>query len=58
MRGVLGKERSRVESNGNYFLHCLTKYGQGDGETRHRSSAAKSGRGMFEMLGFLQSASH
>lgn len=47
-----------MEWNGNYFLHYLTKYGQGGGETRHRSSVTKRGRGMFEMLGYLQSANH
>lgn len=52
------KERSRVEWSCNYFLHCLTKYGQGGGETRHRSSPAKWGRCMFQMLGFPQSTRH
>lgn len=46
----------RVEWSGNYFLHCLTKYGQGGGETRHRSSPAKRGQDMFRMLLFPQSA--
>lgn len=53
-----GEEPRGVEWNGNYFLHYLTKYGQGGGETRHRSSVTKWGRGMFEMLGYLQSANH
>lgn len=53
--GESGEER-RVEWSGNYFLHCLTKYGQGGGETRHRSSPAKRGQDMFRMLLFPQSA--
>lgn len=45
-----GKERSRVERSGNYFLHCLTKYGQGGGETRHRSSPATGAEACFKCL--------
>lgn len=58
-RGVRqGEEQSGVERSWNYFLRCLTKYGQGGGETRHTSSPATEGRGMFQMLGFPQSANH
>lgn len=39
-RRVVGwgeEEQTRVEPSWNYFLHCLTKYGQGGGETGHMS---------------------
>lgn len=35
---------------GNYFLRCLTKYGQGGGETRHRSSPATGAEACFKCL--------
>lgn len=54
--GDMERVERREEWSGNYFLHCLTKYGQGGGETRHRSSPAKRGQDMFRMLLFPQSA--
>lgn len=56
LRGDMERVERREEWSGNYFLHCLTKYGQGGGETRHRSSPAKRGQDMFRMLLFPQSA--
>lgn len=45
-----GEKQSGVERSGNYFLHCLTKYGQGGGETRHKSSPATAAEACFKCL--------
>ena len=39
-----------MERSWNYFLHCLTKYGQGGGETRHMSSPATGAEACFKCL--------
>lgn len=43
-----GDETTRDRDRGGYFLHCLTKYGQGGGETRHRSSPGQERKKKWE----------
>lgn len=45
---------SGAERSWNYFLRCLTKYGQGGGETRHMSSPATGAEACFECLASLR----
>lgn len=52
--GRRGTDRSGVEWSWNYFLRCLTKYGQGGGETRHMSSPATGAEACFECLASLR----
>lgn len=44
------KEQSGAEQSGNYILHCLTKYGQVGGETRHKSNPATGAEACFTCL--------